>query len=1139
MAEFFKLCNYLSDPTENLQTMPTTLDFHIRSQEQNSFSLEVFARGKTQPLVHTTFDYDLSYMTTFEINRLDVDAKDPQGRWQRLQAFGTKLYEKIFIPEVRKVWQEHKDKSDFLELCLRLAPEAKDLEALPWETLYDGEEFLAAGAKIGLSRLPLDVEIQDALPPLAPPLKMLALMSSPLDLAEDERLQIEREQEILLQAVNAPAGQGKLQLVFEDEAKLPILENVLEDGYHIWHYSGHGIAPENGGGLLLEDADGKKRLTSIADLMQTLQKAEKDLRLAVISGCQTARTRHSGGFRDLARSLLQRKIPAVLAMQFSITDTAGLLFAEELYPRVTEGQSLTQAMSACRRKLLHDDNVIIRSDAFAPVLFAAHNQVLQLSTTQAPTATAAPELDFSFHLPLPQLSFGFYGRRKEYRAIRDGLLQRNHRAVIIHGMGGIGKTALISHIAQRLQPKFKGVYAFDCTGAALAPETILLELHRYLERQGVKTLEPLLHQSIPPEQLATWLGQVLSQWPLLLIFDNFETQLEQPAISNESAASGHPIANDNLRAFLKTLIKTTATGTRFVFTSRYLFDVDDKRVGTVQAVPLDELSRPEAIGLMQKLPNLSAAAYSEKWQAIAKFGGHPYALVTLDRHCSHKPLTNVLQDAATVHTELREFLAIELSYANLSEPARQLLNRLAAFRKPVPHEAAEWVLGEKVDDVLIAKHFFRGPDLNPKLRELGEDEFVREYKDFLPEQRHAEDIDQPITELIGWGLLTPLAQDQTLAVHSLVRDFCRDKQTQENWRDFLLDAAAFYTNQTKLQQRDDKTPEAVWTEMAAFELLMTAQVFNQAANLLLNLQKILRRWGFGRLLESQYQRLSQKVDTAYSAKIGHNIAILLQNRGDYAAALEQYEKSLQMKEELGDRAGVSSSLHQIGMIHQHRGDYDPALEQYKKSLQIKEELGNRAGVSSSLHQIGIIHQHRGDYDAALEQYEKSLQIKEELGDRDSVSSSLHQIGNIHYLRGDYAAALEQYKKALQITEELGDRAGVSSSLHQIGMIHQHRGDYDPALEQYEKSLQIKEELGDRAGVANSHGQMGQLFVQREKYAEAFDKFLFALITFSELQSPNVNIATNDLKKLREQWGAENFDKVWQEKTGDDVPEELK
>lgn len=485
--------------------MPTILDFQIMPDTKNQFSLEIVQRGKNKPLAKTTFSHDLSILTGYEISGLDFDTRDPAARLERIKKFGGKLYQELFSPEIQKIWQRYKETSDFLILCLRIAPDPATvgLEAIPWETLFDGEEFLAAGAKTGMSRLPLDIAPQDDCPPIAPPLKMLAFLASPLDLKETERLQIEREQEILLQAVNAPAGQGKLTVEFEDEAKLTVLETSWETDYHIFHYTGHGIPPENGGGLLLEDANGKKRPTAVSEILSVLQKGEKSLRLSVISGCQTARTLHVAGFRDLARGLIRRKIPGVIAMQFSISDVAGLLFAETLYPRLISGQPLELAMSATRRELLHHDDYLIQSDAFAPVLFTGNGEWLKLAAAEKAESATGIKIDFSFFLPLPQLSFGFYGRRKEYRQVRDGLLYQNHRAVIVHGIGGIGKTALASHIATRLKNHFQGVYAFDCSSGALAPERILLELHRYFERQGAFLISEFGIRNQPLPKLPT------------------------------------------------------------------------------------------------------------------------------------------------------------------------------------------------------------------------------------------------------------------------------------------------------------------------------------------------------------------------------------------------------------------------------------------------------------------------------------------------------------------------------------------------------------------------------------------------------------------------------------------------------------
>ncbi len=1065
--------------------MHTVLEFHVSPGEESNYTLELFKRGSSQPLIISSFKYDLSYMTDFEVRQLDVSDKDPQGRLDRLQKFGRDLYTRVFTDDLEKIWQEHKVNSDFLSLCLRLAPEANKLAALPWETLHDGQEYIAAGVKTGLSRLPLDIALQDDLPALPIPLKMLAFISSPLDLKENERLIIEREQEILLKAANGPSGLGRLSIDFEDEAKLPILEKALEENYQIFHYSGHGIPPESGGGLLLEDLEGKKKPVSVNEILQSLQKGAKDLRLAIISGCQTARTSHIEGFRDLARGLLNHKIPAIMAMQFSITDRGGSLFAEALYPRLIEGQSLEMAVSASRRLLLQNNEAHIKGDAFAPVLFLANSEPLKIILSETRQTVPQPEIDFSLARILPRLDYGFYGRRKEYRAIRDGLIHQNHRAILIYGIGGIGKTALASHVVDRLGGQFQGVYAFDFRRSGLAPESILLELHRYLENRGINTLEKLIHQSLPPDQLAGYLSQVLEQAPLLLIFDNFEPYLAP----RENGP--HEIMDENLRTFLNTLVKTTAQGSRFLFTSRYLFELDERRTGGIQEVPLNDLSRPEALGLMQKLPHVAASSYQEKLEAFKTFGGHPYALVTLDRHCARKNLERVLVDAKQVHAKLREFLSIELNYRSLSEDGRDLLNRLSAFREPVGFNAVHWVLGEKVKPEKDYLKQFIPDKLPEELQSLSEEELLNQVENQLPERRQAEDMDASINELIGWGLLSPLVLedgDKVLSVHSLVRDFCRDKQEGDIWLNRLREVAAYYTNRSKELRMNGREMDSVFSQLEAFELLFEAGDFEETASILINVTQLLDRWGFGRYRESLYNRIIPEVKRETRASLVHNLGILYANRGEYDKALALYEESLKLFEEIGNRSGVAVSLLQIGIIHHHRGEYDKAMTQYEESLEIEEEIGNRSGAAKSLHGIGNIHFVWNEYDKALNRYNESLRIFEEIGKRSDMAGVIHQIGIIHDKRGELDKALNRYEESLKIKEEIGDRSGVASSFHQIGMIHQERGEYDKALARYEESLKITEEIGNRSGVAHSLHQIGNIHYLRDEYYKALDRY---------------------------------------------------
>ena len=168
----------------------------------------------------------------------------------------------------------------------------------------------------------------------------------------------------------------------------------------------------------------------------------------------------------------------------------------------------------------------------------------------------------------------------------------------------------------------------------------------------------------------------------------------------------------------------------------------------------------------------------------------------------------------------------------------------------------------------------------------------------------------------------------------------------------------------------------------------------------------------------------------------HQLGILAHDRGDYDEAARQYQRSLDIKERLGDQAGMASSYHQLGILAQDRGDYDEAARQYQRSLDINERLGNQAGMAISYHQLGILAQDRGDYDEAARQYQRSLDINERLGDQAGMASSYHQLGILAQDRGDYDEAARQYQRSLDINERLGNQAGMATSYHQLGILAQ-------------------------------------------------------------------------------------------------------
>ena len=61
-----------------------------------------------------------------------------------------------------------------------------------------------------------------------------------------------------------------------------------------------------------------------------------------------------------------------------------------------------------------------------------------------------------------------------------------------------------------------------------------------------------------------------------------------------------------------------------------------------------------------------------------------------------------------------------------------------------------------------------------------------------------------------------------------------------------------------------------------------------------------------------------------------------------------------LAETTGNKKWMASALNTQGVSFAIRGDYAKAIEYYTKSLKIKEEIGDKKGISYSLNNIGLL-----------------------------------------------------------------------------------------------------------------------------------------------------------------------------------------
>ncbi|MFZ5910671.1 MAG: CHAT domain-containing protein [Chloroflexota bacterium] len=279
---------------------------------------------------------------------------------QKMREFGQQLFEATFTGEVRDRLRESLNEvsrhDQGLRIRLRIS-NLPELANLPWEFMYDPSSqrgFLALSVETPLVRY---LEIPREIQPLAiqPPLHILAMVSSPRDFPT---LDTNREWDNLQEALGSLESRGMVSLTRLSKPTLLELQRQLRRGeYHIFHFVGHGVFSkrDQDGFLLFEDdLRGGQRVSS-RDL-GILLRDHRHLRLAVLNACEGARTSMEDQFSGTAQSLIQQGLPAVIAMQFRITDLAAITLAREFYTALADGYPVDAALTEARKAIKMQGN---------------------------------------------------------------------------------------------------------------------------------------------------------------------------------------------------------------------------------------------------------------------------------------------------------------------------------------------------------------------------------------------------------------------------------------------------------------------------------------------------------------------------------------------------------------------------------------------------------------------------------------------------------------------------------------------------------------------------------------------------------------------------------------------------------------
>lgn len=319
------------------------------------------------------------------------------------------------------------------------------------------------------------------------------------------------------------------------------------------------------------------------------------------------------------------------------------------------------------------------------------------------------------------------------------------------------------------------------------------------------------------------------------------------------------------------------------------------------------------------------------------------------------------------------------------------------------------------------------------------------------------------------------------SLQNVIKSYKKDDTIKVNW---LLDLSREFTSTGSYEKAN--------------------QIAGESATLLKKLLK-----------ENNGESMEIKAKLALTAKsIGINYYFL----GSYDKALEYFNVSSKVFEEMGDEKGVASINNNMGEVYRLKGNYDLALEYYFKALDLLEKFGEDLKMAATYNNIGMIHYYKKDYEKSLEFYlmaiskyeQKNRENPDDNGIKVWMGNSYTNIGNIHKDNGGYDKALEYYLKALKIREQIGDKKGIADSYIGLGLIHVEKArtananavvnDYKKALDFYFKALKIKEEIGDKQGLAMAYGDIGIVFLNQNEISKSKQYLLKSLQFAKDIQS---------------------------------------
>jgi tetratricopeptide (TPR) repeat protein len=874
--------------------------------------------------------------------------------------------------------------------------------------------------------------------------------------------------------------------------------------YQVIHFDVHGAvaggeelsAPAGDGFLYFETGeDGVAEQVDTARVAELL--VEHRVPVAVMNACQSA-MQPGESEASLAQRLVEAGVPLAVGMAYSVTVSAAELMMPVVYERLARGEEALGAIHASRRTLFerrarnaYFDQQLDLDDWLLPVVFSRREVAIQPRAATTEEAAAIMERQAS-RLDEPRPEYGFVGRDLDVQAIERAVLtDAGANELLVHGMAGAGKSALLEHLGWWWQTTglVDRVFSYSYEDRAWSVGQILHSIATALLGEQAQAEFQALSDDLQIERVVT----LLREERHLLVLDNAESIAADPTSTPQALEEVERARLERLLAKLRggrTLVLLGSRGPE-QWLAAETFGTNVHELGG--------LDREATSALVDRIFSRNEIAHPSTPddrrtldELVELLGSYPLMLtVVLPGLADSTPAELIAELTAAADGDSRRLSverALEVSYRRLDPAVQSALLCLAPFASAI--------------DRLVLERYAELLGMRPEVAALG-----------VP------DMPAALDAAIQVGLASAhIERERMIRLQPLLPSFLR---TRLAGREELADALAethywLYVEVAReayglLKANDPEQRKAgVWAIEGEYANLLAAIAYALAAD----------RWASGLVgvvdeyLGRTMQRHARRalLDTAIEAlersQTGgreQELAALRNHAGVAAvedrrfdAARHHHTRELDLVVEIGDRHGQGLAHHQLGAVAQGRRRFDEAIEHYEEALETFVELGVPRRIAGVRHELGLIAQQQERFDAAEEHFEQAVKILDELGDHLGAATSLYHLGAVAEHQAQLERAEEHYGRALEIFNEFGDVSLIANCYKQLGTVAHHRGDRQRAETHYREALAAFVQIDDRHNAALAQLALGIALAEGSRSEEAERQLDKALETFVEL-----------------------------------------